>query len=87
LAELGYPDVGTLQWLALFAPNGVPREIVNMLHKAAVEAANAPAVQERFKQQSIRPVPTASADDAQRFIASEFARWRKITSEVKIDLF
>ena len=87
LAELGYPDVGTLQWLAIFAPRGVPKEIVDMLHKAAVDAANAPTVQERFKQQSIRSVPTASAGDAQTFMASEFARWRKITSEVKIDLF
>jgi tripartite-type tricarboxylate transporter receptor subunit TctC len=86
LAELGYPDVGTLQWLALFAPRGVPTEIIDMLHKAALEAAKAPATLERFKQQSIRSVPSASAAEAQQFMASEFARWRKITSEVKVDL-
>lgn len=86
LAELGYPGVGTLQWLAVFAPNGVPAEIVEAVHRAAVTAVAAPSVQERFKQQSIRSAPSASPDDARRFIADEFARWRKITAEVQIDL-
>src|SRR4029077_3313889 len=39
LAELGYPGVGTLQWLALFAPGGVAKDVIETLHKAAVEAA------------------------------------------------
>jgi tripartite-type tricarboxylate transporter receptor subunit TctC len=86
LAELGYPGIGTLQWLAIFAPNGVPADIIETLHRAAAEATRAPSVQERFKQQSIRPAPTASAEKARRFLADEFDRWRKITGEVKIDL-
>src|SRR5690349_20461952 len=33
LAELGYPGVGTLQWLALFAPSGVRKDVIETLHK------------------------------------------------------
>src|SRR5262249_27262958 len=44
LAELGYPGVGTLQWLAIFAPSGVPKDVIETLHKAALAAAGSPAV-------------------------------------------
>jgi tripartite-type tricarboxylate transporter receptor subunit TctC len=86
MAEVGYPGIGTVQWLAFFAPNGVSPAILDTIHKAASEAVAAPSVQEKFKAQSLRARPSASVDDAKRFIAAEFAMWKKITSEVKIDL-
>ena len=86
LTELGYPDVGTLQWLALFAPGAVPKDIVATLHKAAVAAATSPAVVEKLKAQLMRAVPTASPEDAKAWLASEMALWRKIVAEVKIEV-
>ena len=86
LAELGYPGVGTLQWLALFAPSGVPAEVIETLHKAAFAAANSPAVIDRLKVQVMRAVPTKSPAEAKAWLAEEMALWRKIVAEVKIDL-
>jgi tripartite-type tricarboxylate transporter receptor subunit TctC len=86
LAELGYPGIGTVQWLAIFAPSGVAPSVLDTIHKAATGAVASAAVQEKFKAQSLRAVPTASPEDARRFIQSEFALWRKITTEVKLDL-
>jgi len=86
LTELGYPDVGTLQWLALFAPGAVPKDVVATLHKAAVAAATSPAVVEKLKAQLMRAVPTASPEDAKAWLASEMALWRKIVAEVKIEV-
>jgi len=86
LTELGYPGVGTLQWLALFAPGAVPKDIVATLHKAAVAAATSPAVVEKLKAQLMRAVPTASPEDAKAWLASEMALWRKIVAEVKIEV-
>jgi len=86
LAELGYPGVGTLQWLALFAPSGVPAEVIETLHKAAFAAANSPAVIEKLKVQVMRAVPTKSPAEAKAWLADEMALWRKIVAEVKIDL-
>jgi tripartite-type tricarboxylate transporter receptor subunit TctC len=86
LAELGYPGVGTLQWLAIFAPSGVPKDVVETLHKAALAAANSPAVIDKLKVQVMRAVPTKSPEDAKAWLAGEMALWRKIVAEVKIEL-
>jgi len=86
LAELGYPDVGTLQWLALFAPGGVPRDIIETLHKAAVEAASLPNVADKLAAQVMRPAPSKSTAEAKTWLADEMALWRKIVAEVKIEM-
>src|SRR5215216_1303125 len=86
LAELGFSRVGTVQWLAIFAPSGVPQGVIEAIHRAAVEAVNAAAVKEKFAAQSLRAVPTASPDEARQFVRAEFAQWHKITGEVKLDL-
>jgi len=75
-----------LQWLALFAPSGVPAEVIETLHKAAFAAANSPAVIEKLKVQVMRAVPTKSPAEAKAWLADEMALWRKIVAEVKIDL-
>jgi tripartite-type tricarboxylate transporter receptor subunit TctC len=86
LAELGYPGVGTLQWLAIFAPSGVSTDVIATLHKAAAEAAASPSVVEKLKVQMMRAVPTRSPEDAKAWLAGEMTLWRKIVDEVKIDL-
>jgi tripartite-type tricarboxylate transporter receptor subunit TctC len=86
LTELGFAGIGTVQWLAIFAPSGVPAAVVETVHNAAVEAVAAPAVQEKFKAQSLRAVPTSSPEEAKRFVQDEFALWNRITREIKIDL-
>jgi tripartite-type tricarboxylate transporter receptor subunit TctC len=72
--------------LALFAPTGVPKAIVETLHKAAIGAVTSPAIVEKLKVQFMRPVPTASPDDAQKWLQDQMAFWRRITEEVKIEL-
>jgi len=86
MGEVGFGDIGTLQLLALFAPAGVPKAIVETLHKAAIEAVTSPAIVEKLKVQFMRPVPTASPDEAQKWLQDQMAFWRRITEEVKIEL-
>ena len=86
LAELGYPGVGTLQWLAIFAPSGVPKDIIETLHKAAVTAATSQTVVDKLKAQVMRPAPSKSTAEAKTWLADEMALWRKITAEVKIEM-
>ena len=86
LAELGFANVGTLQWLALFAPSGVPKDVIETLHKAAVEAATSPNVVDKLKVQVMRPAPSKSTAEVKTWIASEMDLWRKIVAEVKIEL-
>jgi len=83
--EVGYPDVGTLAWQALFAPSGTPKEVLEKLAKASIEAMHAPASQEVFKKQNFNIVPNKSLDEAKTWLAGEMAAWKRIADEVKIE--
>src|SRR5262249_45517940 len=85
MKEVGYPDVGTLAWQALFAPAGTPKEVLEKLANAAVVAMETPAAQEIFKKQNFNVVPNKSLDDAKAWLAGEMATWKKIADEVKIE--
>jgi tripartite-type tricarboxylate transporter receptor subunit TctC len=86
LAEAGYPNVGTLHWQSMLAPAGTPKEVLATLHKAILEAAQAPALQEAFKKQLVSVKPNVSLEEAQSWLKSEIESWKKITSEVKIEM-
>lgn len=86
LAEAGFPGVGTLHWQSMLAPAHTPKAILATLHKAIVAAADAPQLQEAFKKQLVSVKPNASLEEAQSWLDSELAAWRKTVAEVKIDL-
>jgi tripartite-type tricarboxylate transporter receptor subunit TctC len=90
-----YPDVPTLRelgyaagkglWSALFAPAKTPRDVLETLHRQAVQALNSDAVQTTFKKQMIKAIPDTSIADAQAWNQAEAAHWKKITEDVKIE--
>ena len=86
MAEVGFPDVGTVAWNAMFAPAGTPKPVLETLHKAAVEAMQAPAAKEALSKQNFNIVPSKSVDEAKTWLAGEIATWQKITAAVKIDV-
>ena len=86
LAEAGFPGVGTLHWQSMLAPANTPKDVLATLHKAIMQAASAPALQEGFQKQLVSVKPSQSLDEARTWLAGELASWRKITAEVKIDL-
>jgi tripartite-type tricarboxylate transporter receptor subunit TctC len=86
MAEVGLPDVGTVAWNAMFAPAGTPKPVLETLHKAAVEALQAPAAKEALTKQNFNIVPSKSVDEAKAWLAGEIATWQKITATVKIDV-
>ena len=85
LTELGYANAKGL-WSALYAPAATPRDVLEIVRKAAVQALNSEPVETAFKQQMIRPVPSASSEDAQAWDKAEVAYWKKVTDEVKVEL-
>ena len=86
LAEAGYPGVGTLHWQGMLAPANTPKEVLETLFKAINEAAKAPALQEAFAKQLVSVKPNASLDESKTWLKGELDSWRKITSEVKVEL-
>jgi len=85
LTELGYANAKGL-WSALYAPAATPRDVLEIVRKAAVQALNSDQVATAFKQQMIRPVPSASSEEAQAWGKTEVAYWKKVTDEVKVEL-
>ncbi len=86
MQEVGFPGVGTIAWQALFAPAGTPKDVLETIQKAMVEAMQAPAVKANFAKQNFNIVPTKSLDDARKWLDGEMDTWRKITTEVKLDI-
>src|SRR5260370_36170722 len=81
LTELGYANAKGL-WPALYAPAATPRDVLEIVRKAAVQALNSDQVATAFKQQTIKPAPSASSEHAQAWDKAEVAYWRKVTDEV-----
>src|SRR5260370_18244003 len=48
MQEVGFPDVGTIAWQAMFAPAGTPKETTEALRSAAVQAMQVPASHKIF---------------------------------------
>jgi len=86
MAEAGYSGVGTLHWQSMLAPAGTPKEVIDALHKAISQALQSSQVEEAFKKQLIQATPNTSPAEAQAWLKSETEAWRKITSEVKIEM-
>ena len=86
LAEAGFPGVGTLHWQSLLAPAGTPKDVIATLHKAILEAAKKPELVEAFAKQQATANPSASPEEAQTWLNNELETWRKITSEVKVEM-
>ena len=86
MKEVGYPDVGTIAWNALFAPAGTPKPVLATLYSAVAKAMASPDVQAKFKKQNYNVVPSKSVDDAKQWLAGEIKHWGTITQAVKIEM-
>jgi tripartite-type tricarboxylate transporter receptor subunit TctC len=84
LKELGYA-AGEGLWSALYAPAKTPRDVLETLHRATVQALKAEAVQTTFGKQMIKAIPDASIAEAQAWNKREAAHWKELTERVKID--
>jgi tripartite-type tricarboxylate transporter receptor subunit TctC len=86
LAEVGFPNVGTLHWQSMLAPAATPKPVLESLFKAITDASKVPALNETFAKQLVSVRPNASLDEAGTWLKNELNTWRKTTSEVKIDM-
>jgi len=85
MKEIGYLDVGTIAWNALFAPAATPKPIQEALFKIVAKAMQSPDLVEKFKKQNFNVVPSKSLADAKTWLAGEMKHWQTITSAVKIE--
>ena len=77
MTESGVPDHGFRSWWGMAAPKGTPKEIIDRLHGAFVEALRTPAVQQRFTTMGLEIVGNSPAEFA-RFMQEDRARGERL---------
>jgi tripartite-type tricarboxylate transporter receptor subunit TctC len=81
--EAGYPHSDYVFWVAMLAPAGTPKAIVDRLNAEATKALANPEVKEKLAVLGAEPMPmTPAAFDA--FIRSETARMAEVVKSANI---
>jgi tripartite-type tricarboxylate transporter receptor subunit TctC len=73
-AEAGYGTVLSDNWYGLCAPAGVPADILDKLHQAAVKTLASAELKRQVESQNAAPAPTTPAEYA-AFVKEEQAKW------------
>ena len=86
LHESGVAGFDATAWFGLFAPQGVPREIMSRLNGEMNEAVKDAQVSEKLLQLGAEPVQT-TPDEFDAFFKAEVAKWKKVVqlSKIRVD--
>ena len=85
LDNIGLKDVESLSWYAVYAPLGVPADVLAKLRGYLKTALEQPETQAILKQTGFT-VTSKDADALTAFMHSEDDKWRKIIADGKIGL-
>lgn len=83
VAESGMTGFEFLSWYGLWAPKGLPPELVSKLQAEVARIVALPDVKERLQTLGFEPIGS-STEDFTKYIDSEMARSSKIISDAKI---
>lgn len=86
VAEAGFPGFVAGQWQAFYGPKGLSKEIVDRLRAESTLFFNLPDVKRRFAEQGAE-VATGTAEELNRFVASERAKFERLVKDhnIKVD--
>jgi tripartite-type tricarboxylate transporter receptor subunit TctC len=80
----GLPDLDDISvWLALVAPSGTPKPIIDKINAEVVKILTDPAIKERSERTGNYPV-TSTPEQLSAFIRREADRWGKVIKETGI---
>lgn len=73
--EQGIPSLLAFNWFAVMGPAGLPRPIVERLHKALNDTIQTPQVREALVSNGIDPMGSATPEVFNAFMREELQRW------------
>jgi tripartite-type tricarboxylate transporter receptor subunit TctC len=82
-AEAGVKHYETFAWLALLAPAGTPKPIIDKIYDALAVAVKDPTVKKRFVELGAEPV-SPGPEALAKFIGSETVKWAGIIEKAGI---
>jgi tripartite-type tricarboxylate transporter receptor subunit TctC len=84
MVEQGYPNVGTASWIAIMAPAGTPREVVEKISNALSAGFADEALRAKVAAVGAEVAQNMTPQYFERELRSELARWKKFQQESKI---
>jgi len=79
--EEGFPSVLAFNWFAVLGPAGLPKPILDKLHKALLDTVATPQVREAMLKIGVEPMTHASPQAYAAFMRDELQRWGKVARE------
>jgi len=83
MAESGFPGFEMLSWYGLWAPPGLPRDVLDRLAAETAKAAKSAEMQEKLASQGFIPDGSGSAAFA-AYVKDEIAKYAKIVKDANI---
>ncbi len=84
LVELGYPELTTGSWQALYTPTGTPRATVSKLHDTVMKAMRDASVAERLAGGGADVITSKSAEDCAAFMTTQNQFWGPFIKRVGV---
>jgi tripartite-type tricarboxylate transporter receptor subunit TctC len=83
LAEEGVSDIDVDIWYALFAPAGLPRDLVTLLNAEVVSILGLAEVRDSLQKQGLNPL-TGTPEELAKLVESDLERWTKVVRAARI---
>ena len=77
ISEAGLPGYDAASWYGLFAPAGIPKDVLRVLSTQIVRIMQVPEVRQRFSGDGFEPVG-GTPDQFAKFVRAEITKWEKI---------
>jgi tripartite-type tricarboxylate transporter receptor subunit TctC len=78
IAEAGIPGYEVTSWIAMFAPAGTPKAIVNRISAEAAKGLKHADASEIFAAQGLDPAGTGTPEELAAMIRTEVPKWAKV---------
>jgi tripartite-type tricarboxylate transporter receptor subunit TctC len=85
VAESGLPGYSSLGWFGLFAPAGIPRDLVARISADTKTVLTLPEAKQRLAEQGAEPEPS-TPDAFAAFVNSDIAKWLALARKTGIKL-
>lgn len=83
MQEAGVPGYEASVWLALLAPAGTPKDIVNKLNSEITKLMNTPDTRKALYDAGVEPTPS-SPEAMADYMVKEMDRWGKVVKDIGI---
>ncbi len=83
-AEVGFPELVTVQFMGLFAPSGTPSTIVGLIADVTSDILRKAGFQQKLIEDGFEPLLDSGPEQAAKFIREELVRWTPVLAAAGI---